>query len=159
MNECVFCEIVAGREPASLVYEDDQVTAFLDHRPVTPGHLLVIPNEHLVFLADLRDGLAEHMLGVGRRLAAAIRSSGMPCEGINLFVADGEAAGQEVFHHHLHVIPRWARDGFVITASAWNLPRPTREDLDRGAAVIRAALNGDSRGGSQAGSTRSRANR
>ena len=85
------------------------------------------------------------MLRVGMRLAAAIRSSGMPCEGINLFVADGEAAGQEVFHHHLHVIPRWARDGFAITATAWSLPQPTRHDLDGNAAVIRAALNGGAR--------------
>jgi histidine triad (HIT) family protein len=145
MDECVFCEIVAGRAPASLVYADDKVTAFLVLHPVAPGHLLVIPNEHFVVLADLPDGLAEHMLHVGMRLAAAIRSSGMPCEGINLFVADGEAAGQEVFHHHLHVIPRWAGDGFVIAASAWSLPRPTRHDLDGNAAVIRAALNGGSR--------------
>jgi histidine triad (HIT) family protein len=145
MDECVFCEIVAGTVPTSLVYADDKVRAFLDHRPVTPGHLLIIPNEHFVLLADLPDGLAEHMLRVGMRLAAAIRSSGMPCEGINLFVADGEAAGQEVFHHHLHVIPRWARDGFAITATAWSLPQPTRHDLDGNAALIRAALNGGAR--------------
>lgn len=145
MDECVFCEIVAGRAPASLVYADDDVTAFLDHRQVTPGHLVIIPNEHLVLLADLPGGLVEQMLRVAMRLAAAIRSSGMPCEGINLFVADGEAAGQEVLHHHLHVIPRWERDGFVITASAWSLPQPTRRDLDGNAAAIRAVLNGGPR--------------
>lgn len=145
MTECVFCEIAAGREPASLVYADEQVTAFLDHRPVTPGHLLIVPNEHLVLLADLPDGLAEQMLRVAMRLAAAIRSSGLPCEGINLFVADGEAAGQEVLHHHLHVIPRWSRDGFLITASAWSRPQPTRNDLDGNAEAIRAALVGGAR--------------
>lgn len=144
MEECAFCEIVAGRAPASLVYADGKVTAFLDHRPVTPGHLLIVPDEHFGSLADPPDGPAEHLLRVGMRLAAAIRSSGLCCEGINLFVADGEAAGQEVFHHHLQVIPRWAGDGFVITASAWSLPRPTRHDLDGNAAEIRKALHGAS---------------
>jgi len=141
MDECIFCEIVAGKAPVSLVYADDQVSAFLVLHPVTPGHLLVIPNEHFVFLADLPSGLAEHMLGVGMRLAAALRSSGMRCEGINLYVADGESAGQEVFHHHLHVIPRWAGDGFAVSASAWDNPRPSREDLDRNAGTIRSALD------------------
>lgn len=141
MDLCVFCEIVAGRAPASVVYADDLVTAFLDHRPVTPGHLLVVPNEHFVYLAELPDGLGEHIMRVGMRLADAIRLSSLPCEGINLFVADGEAAGQEVFHHHLHVIPRWANDGFDIRASSWDVPMPNRDDLDSNAASIRAALN------------------
>jgi histidine triad (HIT) family protein len=118
------------------------LTAFIDHRPVTPGHLLIIPNEHFVLLADLPVGLAEHILLVAMRLGAAIRSSGVQCEGINLFLADGEAAGQEVLRHHLHVIPRWPDDGFVTTAAAWSLPQPTRRDLDGNAAEIRTALDG-----------------
>jgi histidine triad (HIT) family protein len=140
MDECVFCEIVAGRAPASLVYRDDRVTAFLDHRPVTPGHLLVIPNAHLVFLADLDERLSGHILATGMRLAAALRSSGLPCEGINFFLADGEAAGQEVFHAHLHVFPRTVGDGFTIGAAAWTKPRPSRADLDANALMIRNAF-------------------
>jgi histidine triad (HIT) family protein len=140
MDHCIFCEIVAGRASASIVHADDMVTACLDVNPVTPGHLLVVPNRHYVLLSDLPDGLPEHMLRVGLRLAHALRSSGLPCEGINLFVADGEAAGQEILHHHLHVIPRWAGDGFEISASAWALPQPSREELDRNAAAIRARL-------------------
>src|ERR1035437_5485877 len=74
MAGCVFCDIVAGRAPASFVYRDDTVTAFLDHRPVTPGHLLVIPNDHLVTLADLDDGFLADITRLGARMASALRS-------------------------------------------------------------------------------------
>ncbi len=73
---------------------DARVTAFLDIRPVTPGHLLVVPNEHLVYLADVPEPLGAHLFVVGQRLAAALRASGLPCDGINLYLADGEAAGR-----------------------------------------------------------------
>jgi histidine triad (HIT) family protein len=139
-TDCVFCEIVAGRAPASVVYADEQVTAFLDIQPVTPGHLLVIPNAHLPSLADLTDDVAGHLVRIARRLAAALRAADPRCEGINLFVADGEAAWQEVFHHHLHVIPRWPGDGFLIGASAWDAPPPSRAELEAAAFPIRAAL-------------------
>lgn len=140
MDPCVFCEIVAGRSPASVVARDDRSIAFLDIRPVTPGHLLVIPIEHLPSLADLPDDLAAHLFVVATRLAAAVRRSGLPSEGVDLFLADGEAAGQEVFHAHLHVIPRWAGDGFTIRVAAYDQPAPARDELDANAAAIRAAL-------------------
>lgn len=125
MAGCVFCDIVAGRAPASFVYRDDRVTAFLDHRPVTPGHLLVIPNDHLITLAELDDGLLADITRLGARMASALRASGLPCEGINLFLADGEAAGQEVFHAHLHVFPRTPGDGFRSAPRRGQVPSPT----------------------------------
>lgn len=140
MVDCVFCEIVAGTAHASVVYRDDRVTAFLDHRPVTPGHLMVVPNEHAELLADLDDGTAAHVLTVARRLAAALRGSSLPADGVNLFLADGEAAFQEVGHLHLHVIPRSHGDGFSIVATAWSMRPPSRKELDANAAVIRDAL-------------------
>src|ERR1035437_622741 len=139
MTGCVFCDIVTGQAPASFVYRDDRVTAFLDNRPVTPGHLLVIPNDHLETMADLDDGLLSDITRVGARLAAALRSSGLPCEGINLFLADGAAAGQEVLHAHLHVFPRTPGDGFTVGATAWAGPEPDRRALDAVADVIRSA--------------------
>jgi diadenosine tetraphosphate (Ap4A) HIT family hydrolase len=139
MTGCVFCDIVTGQAPASFVYRDDRVTAFLDNRPVTPGHLLVIPNDHLETMADLDDGLLSDITRVGARLAAALRSSGLPCEGINLFLADGAAAGQEVLHAHLHVFPRTPGDGFTVGATAWAGPQPDRRALDAVADVIRSA--------------------
>ncbi|MGA3030190.1 MAG: HIT family protein [Candidatus Limnocylindrales bacterium] len=140
MHDCIFCEIAAGRAPASIVYRDDRVTAFLDHNPVTPGHLMVIPNTHVAFLAEVDEDLGAHVFTVATRLAAALRSSDLPCEGINLFLADGEAAFQEVLHVHLHVIPRTAGDGFTVDATAWSGPKPTLEALEANAVAIRGAL-------------------
>ena len=136
----MFCAIVEGTEEASFVYRDDRVAAFLDIGPVTAGHLLVIPLQHLPSLADIPEDLGAHLFVVASRLAAAIRRSGLPCEGVNLFLADGEAAFQEVFHAHLHVFARCAGDGFIVDSPAWSRLKPTRDELDANAAAIRAAL-------------------
>ena len=132
---CVFCDIVAGREPASVVYSDETVLALLDIRPLTTGHLMVIPRAHAPYLADLDPAVGGHMFRVAQQMAAALRRSGLPCQGVNLFLADGEAAFQEVFHVHLHVIPRWAGDGFRIKAK-WR--SPSRAELDSVAEKVRA---------------------
>jgi histidine triad (HIT) family protein len=131
---CAFCGIVAGELPVSVVVDTGPVLAFMDIDPVTPGHVLVIPKAHLPDLADLTDALAGEMMAVARRVAAALRRSGLPCDGVNLFYADGEAAFQEVFHSHLHVFPRSADDGFTIGAR-WG-SHPSREELDANAARI-----------------------
>lgn len=133
---CVFCAIVAGTSPASVVLDDAEVLAFLDIRPITPGHLLVIPTRHASYLADLDEAVGERMYHVAVRLAGALRSSGLRCEGVNLFLADGEAAGQEVFHVHLHVFPRFAGDGFRMEDES---VLPPRAELDANAAQLRAA--------------------
>ena len=138
--DCVFCGIVAGREPASEVYRDERVTAFLDIAPVTPGHLMVIPNAHLPSLADVPEELGAHLFTVAHRLAAALRASGLRCEGINLFLADGEAAFQEVFHTHLHVFARYPDDGFALDSPAFWRAGPERAELDANAGAIRDAL-------------------
>lgn len=133
--DCVFCGIVAGTEPASFVFQDDVVVAFLVLHPITPGHLIIIPHRHAVGLTDLDEPTGRHMFTVAQRLAAALRRSGLRCEGVNMFLADGAAAFQDVFHVHLHVIPRFAGDPFKIDADWSTLP--TREDLDAIAAQIR----------------------
>ena len=140
-DDCIFCRIVDGSLPSSQIIETDRVVAFMDIDPVTPGHMLVAPKEHLPDLADLDDDLAGEMLAIARRLAAALRRTALRCEGVNLFYADGEAAFQEVFHAHLHVFPRHAGDGFVINAN-WG-SNPSRAELDANAAKVIAALDGD----------------
>jgi diadenosine tetraphosphate (Ap4A) HIT family hydrolase len=120
-----------------VVHEDDDTLAFLDILSITPGHLLVIPKRHAPYLADLDAATGARMFVVAMRLAAALRSSGLRCEGINFFLADGEAAGQEIFHAHLHVFPRFAGDGFRIADEAVNPPRAKLDDI---AARVRAAL-------------------
>lgn len=135
--DCVFCAIVAGDGPASVVYEDELSVAFMDRSPVNPGHVLVVPREHAPFLADLDEGTGAHLFRVAMRVAAAIRRSGVRCEGMNVFLADGEAAFQEVFHLHLHVFPRFRGDAFRIDAD-WSA-KPSRAELDAVAHRIRTA--------------------
>ena len=138
-HPCIFCAIAAGRGRAHLLHEDGLVCAFLDINPVTPGHLLVVPRRHAEYLADLTDAEHAAVFALGRRLAAALRTSGLRCEGVNYFVADGEAAFQEVPHFHLHVFPRFGGDPFRIEAD-WSNPPPFDELADP-AARIRAALS------------------
>ena len=140
MTDCVFCRILAGELPASFVYRDEQCAAFMDIQPVNPGHLLVVPVRHAAYLADLNSATAGVMMQAAQRLAAALRASGIRCEGVNLFLADGEAAMQEVFHVHLHVFPRFRGDGFGLRFGPEYTKRPPREALEQAAAQIREAL-------------------
>ena len=112
MEDCIFCKIIAGKAEASIVYEDELVLVFPPLHPVNKGHLLIIPKRHAAYLADIDESTAAHVMKTAKTMAAAIRKSGYRCEGINLFLADGEAAEQEVFHFHLHVYPRFKGDGF-----------------------------------------------
>ncbi len=138
--DCVFCDIIRGTAPASLVYEDEKVVAFMDIQPVNHGHLLVVPRAHARNLADVDPDTAPHLFRIGVRLAGALRRSGISCDGISFYLADGEAAGQEVFHVHLHVIPRLWRDGFGFRFGPRYHQRPSRGTLDEAAMSVREAL-------------------
>jgi diadenosine tetraphosphate (Ap4A) HIT family hydrolase len=135
-DDCPFCAIVAGEAPASVVHEDERSLAFLDLNPATEGHALVVPREHSVGLADLPERTGGHLFRVGQRVAAALRESLDP-DGVNLFLADGAAAGQEVFHVHLHVLPRYEGDGVVIDGGQ---ERASREELDAVAERVRSGF-------------------
>ena len=111
----MFCKIVAGAAPASVVYTDDRTVAFLDIAPITPGHLLVVPRTHAETLSELDPEIGGLLFRTGQRLAAGLRMSGVRADGVNFFLADGAPAGQEVFHVHLHVLPRWKGDGFKLS--------------------------------------------
>jgi len=134
---CPFCAIAAGRLSSSQVYSDDDVVASLDIQPLTTGHLLVVPRAHAASVAALSEPAGARMFTAAQRLAAALRASELPCEGVNLFLADGAVAGQEVFHVHLHVLPRNTGDGFAISA---HRHQPERADLEATAAMIRGGL-------------------
>ena len=134
---CVFCRIVAGTAPASIAYADSTVVAFLDINPMTPGHLLVVPRAHAEGLAALDAETGAQVWRVGQRLAAALRRSPIRTDGVMFFLADGAAAGQEVWHVHLHVIPRWKGDAVKL---GYKAGRPSRADLDAGAADLQSAL-------------------
>ncbi len=134
---CVFCEIVAGSAPAIRVYEDDEYLGFLDIRPFTRGHTLVIPKRHSVDLTDTPADVLGGMLAVGQRIAQATRASGLAATGNNIAINDGKSAFQSVFHIHLHVIPR--RDGDKVSFVKGMLVRrdPDREATGR---LLREAL-------------------
>jgi histidine triad (HIT) family protein len=117
MKDCVFCAIAAGRQPAAKVLETDQVLAFLDIAPVHPGHTLVIPRSHFANLLDLPDDLWLEMGQVSRRVAAALQKV-IRAPGFNLGMNNFEAAGQAVFHAHLHVIPRYYGDELQLFPQA-----------------------------------------
>jgi len=139
MSSCIFCDIVAGLAPASVVHRDDCCLAFMDIQPVTPGHLLIVPLAHAASLADLDPAIGGRLFAAAQRVASGIRLSGLRADGINFFLADGEAAGQEVFHVHLHVFPRFAGDGFGLRfPPEYGQPVP-RERLEREAASIAMA--------------------
>lgn len=136
---CLFCDIVTAPEHSSVVYEDDTILAFCDIYPVNPGHVLVIPKAHAVGLADLDVTDGQRMFRVAQDIAGSIRQSDLRCEGINLFLADGAAALQEIFHVHLHVFPRYEGDRFQLE-SGQSSTATAKSDLDEVARKVRAAL-------------------
>ena len=131
---CAFCDIAAGRGAASVVFHDETVVAFMDRYPATRGHLLVVPRVHAGGLEELDAATGEHAWSVGQNLARAVRRSGIPCEGVNILVCDGEVALQTVFHFHLHVIPRYRGDGWTLGSVA--PPERERSLLDSDAQAI-----------------------
>jgi len=140
MTDCVFCKILASELPSSLVYQDEHCTAFMDIQPVNPGHILVVPITHAPNLAALDEETGGHLFKVGQRVAAALYRSDLHCEGVNFLLADGEVAGQEVFHVHLHVVPRFEGDGFGFKFSPSYFQLPERTELDKISDQIRHKL-------------------
>jgi len=137
-DDCVFCRLISGQLEASLVYEDRRTVALMDIQPVTSGHMLVMPRSHSSSLADLDADDGAQIFRVAQLAAAALRHSGLRCQGVNLLLADGAAAGQEVFHVHVHVFPRFEGDGFGLRLPADSEIRP-RAELDATASALREA--------------------
>jgi histidine triad (HIT) family protein len=140
MTPCIFCKIVEGSAPSSKVYEDKICIVFMDIRPVNPGHVLVVPKVHYTDLSDLPAATGGHLFQVAQQIAVCMSGTGIKNEGINFFLAHGEAAGQEVFHVHLHVIPRYKGDGFGFRFGPEYENLPKRSALDTIAAQIKQHL-------------------
>lgn len=138
-SQCVFCRILSNELPASVVFQDAQCAAFMDIRPVNAGHVLIVPRAHAAYLADLDPETGGQLFQVAMRVAAAIRRSPIRCEGINFFLADGAAASQEIFHVHLHVIPRYAGDGFGLVFGDHYFQETARSELEDCCRGIQAA--------------------
>ncbi len=117
MNEktCIFCIIVNKEAFAAVLYEDDDIVAFMDIKPINEGHTLIIPKKHAVLVEELDNKLYLKLFPIARKIAKKIKEKIPETTAINYFIADGEDAGQEIFHVHLHVIPRKPNDGFGFT--------------------------------------------
>jgi len=135
-EDCIFCSIVAGDIPARTVHETDDVMAFLDANPLARGHTLVIPKAHAEHVGDLNDDLASSLFAVVSELTPRIQST-VGADAANVGINDGEAAGQEVPHVHVHIVPRFDGDGGApIHAVAGERPDLTDDELDAVAEAI-----------------------
>jgi histidine triad (HIT) family protein len=138
-RHCIFCEIVHGAGEASICYEDARAIAFMDIQPVNGGHVLIVPREHYESLNDVPPDVAMHLFDVALQLGPIVRRlSGS--DDLNIVVNSGEAAGQNVFHYHVHLIPRRAGDGFDVPLPFHGSEMPDRTLLDAMAARIIAEL-------------------
>jgi histidine triad (HIT) family protein len=123
---CTFCKICDGALPAWRVYEDELTIAFLDKGQVTRGHTLVIPRRHAGDIWALSEGDAASVMRAVHRVARLLRER-LPLRGLNITQANGAAAWQEVFHYHVHLIPRYGDDHFQ---PPWRSTHPTEQQLD-----------------------------
>ena len=136
MADCVFCKIMAKQIPATVVHEDEHTLAFMDIGQVNPGHVLVALKKHAENIFALDDAQAAAVFGSVARVARAIRGAFEP-QGLSVYQANGAAAGQTVFHLHIHLLPRYEGDGMALT---WPVKNPPREKLAEYAQKIRAKL-------------------
>jgi len=136
---CTFCDIIHGAAEVSVCYEDATTLAFMDIQPVNPGHVLVAPKAHHESLLDLPPALAAELFAVATKLAPIVRAASR-ADGLNLVVSSGAAAGQDVYHFHIHLIPRAKDDGFDIALPFPGSQIPDRTNLDAMAARIIGSL-------------------
>ena len=138
-THCPFCDLIQGAAEVSVCYEDATAIAFMDIQPVNDGHVLVLPREHYERLEDVPSDVGRHLYDVTIKLIPAIqRVTGL--HDLNIVVNSGPAAGQDVFHYHVHIIPRREGDGFDVPLPFEGSEMPPRERLEALAARIIADL-------------------
>ncbi len=111
-KDCVFCAIIAGDIPAKKIYEDEHVLAFMNIKPVNEGHALVIPKDHFENIYSVPPELMCRLALAAQKVAISIKGS-LSADGINIIMNNESAAGQEIFHAHIHIIPRENEDGLT----------------------------------------------
>ncbi len=111
MNDnCIFCKLANGVFQTNTIYEDDDFRVIMDANPMTKGHALILPKEHAADIMELPDDIGAKVLPLAKKIAARMKAV-LKCDGVNIMQNNGEAAGQTVFHFHMHVIPRMTGDG------------------------------------------------
>ncbi len=137
-GDCVFCRIARGEAWAAKVYEDDEHIAFMDIRPMSIGHTLVAPKKHYAYIFEMPDDEVGRLYSVASKVAKAVKRSINP-QGLNLLQNNGSAAGQVIFHVHVHVIPRHSGDSSKFKSGHGRIDA-SREELEETANKIRNAL-------------------
>lgn len=135
MDNCIFCKILAGEIPSTAVYEDDDFKAILDVNPAARGHVIILPKKHAANIFELPDETAGKIMVVAKKIATAVKEA-YGCDGINILQNNGEAAGQTVFHLHVHIVPRFKGDDVTIY---WKLGE-TPTDMETIAEEIKSKL-------------------
>ena len=128
-DTCVFCKIANDELPANIIFKNDRIFSFLDIKPVNKGHILISPVNHFEFFTEVSDEVISEMFSLAKRLDIALRKSEYAYEAVNLYMADGTDAGQEVPHVHLHIIPRVKKDGFGLKFPANYSDKHDQEEL------------------------------
>ena len=137
MSDCIFCDIADGKAPASFVYQDNITLAFMDISSLNSGQVVVIPRRHFPYLEDMDEATGKEFFTTATRVCRAIYNSAIPCDGINIFLADGAAAAQEIFYVHFLIIPRLKGDSVKINGQWTPQARPK---MDKLAAEIRRSI-------------------
>lgn len=128
MENCIFCKIAAGEIPSATLYEDEEFRVILDLGPASKGHALILPKQHYANLYELPDELAEKVIRLAKKMVIAMTKA-LQCDGFNVVQNNGEAAGQTVFHFHMHLIPRYNNDGVGLTWIPGTLSDEDREEI------------------------------
>ena len=136
MDNCIFCKIIDGSIPSTVVYEDADFKAIMDISPAAKGHVLILPKKHCAYLLSIDPDVASKALMIASKIANAQKKA-FNCDGINLLQNSGEAAWQSVFHLHIHLIPRYNNDNVMVP---WEHLSYADGEAEEYAAKIRACL-------------------
>lgn len=127
-ENCIFCKIANGEIPAATLYEDEDFRVILDLGPASKGHALILPKQHAANLFELPDELAAKVMPLAKQVASKLQK-GLGADGINVVQNNGEAAGQTVFHFHLHLIPRYQNDTVNVTWTPGTLTEADKQEI------------------------------
>ena len=130
MSDCIFCKLAGGEIPTATLYEDDDFRIILDAGPATKGHCLILPKGHYANIYELPDEPASKVFVLAKKTAARLQKA-LGCDGMNIVQNNGTAAGQTVFHFHMHLIPRWEDDGQHILWKPGKLTDEAKEEILR----------------------------
>ena len=127
-ENCIFCKIANGEIPSATIYEDDDFRVFLDLNPAARGHALIVPKEPFANLFERDEESFKKAIVLAKKIGSRMKEK-LGCDGLNLVQNNGEAAGQTVFHFHMHLIPRYKEDGAGITWKPGSLTQEAKEEL------------------------------